>query len=70
MATTKLKLRSIRDLKTPNFAVMAAMSPRQLRLVERWLQLEAATKKTLGKRIGAREWLRAIENERARRGAA
>ena len=55
-------------LKTPNFAIMSALSLSQLKLIQQAKRIEAATARTLGKRIGARQWLSAIQTERAKRG--
>ena len=60
---------TLETLRTPNFALMSALTLYQLRLIEQAKRIEAATARPLGKRIGARQWLSAIRNERTRRGA-
>lgn len=62
------RLRSLNDLKTPNFAVLSIMTRQQLDAAERRFELEAVSAKTLGKKIGASQWLSAIRSERTKRG--
>ena len=63
-----MQLRSLRDLTSPNFAVMAMMTRQQLDAAERRFELEAVSAKTQGKKIGARRWLSSIRAECERRG--
>ena len=59
---------SLSTLKSPNFAILGALSLRDMKLIEHAKRVESKTSRSMGKRIGAREWVTAIEGERTRRG--
>lgn len=59
-------IHDLRTLTTPNFAALAALTDAQLVIAERMYRfeaMEAEKRGRIGKRIGANQWLNAIDEE-------